>query len=742
MVTAVAAVAAIAARAGAAGSGASGPAAAAALAQGPQQRPFVGPAAAALWGLRRHNFRRGAAAVAAVQAKVKPPTLGPVVLEGTDLYGSHDDIRTLFRIRKLELRRGQKLAVVGSNGCGKSTLLAGLAGRQALAGGEVRLLPGAQVALVEQTTHYDPEKTVIEVILEGAVSPQAAAARRFRKASQGGTSGEDLQAALEGMDSTGAWDWQAHAMRVIDEVGLGHLKERQMSMLSGGEERRVALACALVDVQQMDLLVLDEPTNHLSAEGCDWLQETLQGLTSVSLVLVTHDRYFLDEVCDEILEIDGLGEAFMHPGGWNSFLTRRAERFQKRANLVSDAKVQLKRAQEWLDRGPRGRGTKNKAQIAGYYETKQSAEEVIGDDGGAPELGGKWVKTAKIGGGGKRTAGSSNNLGKMALRNATVLRPDGVAILDEVSFDFVRGCKVGIVGPNGAGKSTLLRALAGQQPLNSGEWVVGDGVRLGFLTQEASQWADPQQKVFGFVGEMADEVMSAEDNLFPEAKGMTRERQTAQLLKSVNFAEERWQTQLGMLSGGESRRLQLLRVLAQRPNVLLLDEPTNDLDAVTVDALERLLQPWPGTVILVSHDRSLLDGVCEAHVVFPKGGGQPRMWYGSHESLREQERLQEARGKAATAGAGVQPVDAAAHGEPVRAAMSPKERKKVELNFNKVEKNIEEAEAQLESWRAEMESKGDDAKRVMELYNDIEALEVTKAQLYEEWEALATTLQA
>merc|ERR1712079_653050 len=271
---------------------------------------------------------------------------------------------------------------------------------------------------------------------------------------------------------------------------------------------------------------------------------------------------------------------------------------------------------------------------------------------------------------------------------------------------------------NGAGKSTLLRAISGDQSLDEGERIEGEEVRLGFLKQEASIWKDPLQTVRAHVAEMADESMLAEESLFPDMKGKTREQVAASLLKQVNFAQERWQTQVGRLSGGEARRLQLLGVLSQRPNVLLLDEPTNDLDAVTVDSLENLLKPWKGTVIIVSHDRSLLDGVCDPFVVFPNERGSPRIWRGTYSEWKEHEpSTRRVKGTSAK----VQSVPS----EGATSGMSPKERKKTQRALKQIEQKIEETEESLTEAKAMMEEDGVDAERVMELYEQTQELEKT-----------------
>mmetsp|Transcript_82481 Transcript_82481/g.218560 ORF Transcript_82481/g.218560 Transcript_82481/m.218560 type:complete len:502 (+) Transcript_82481:2-1507(+) len=497
-----------------------------------------------------------------------------------------------------------------------------------------------------------------------------------------------------------------------------------MGQLSGGEERRVALASALVDLDAIDLLILDEPTNHLSTEGCDWLQDRLQAAEDLSLVLVTHDRYFLDEVCNEVLEIDGLGATYTHQGGWNNFLEGRAERWKEKQAQVDAAKVQLKRAKEWMARGVRGRGTRSKKGVAGFLDAKERAAAVVAADDGAPDLLGQGYAGFKQGG---------KDYAMVGLKNVTVTVPRRGNILDQVTMQFAKGSKVGIVGPNGAGKSTFLRTLSGDQELAGGELVFGDAVRMGFLTQEPPVFPDPRQRVMQFVSEIADEAAYLSD---ATAKpGDTREAAAARLLASVNFDRARWQTEVDMLSGGERRRLQLLRVLSQRPNVLLLDEPTNDLDAVTVDSLEQLLKSFAGTVIVVSHDRSLLDGVCNMHVVFFKDSGRPRLWSGTYAELREwqEEQAKEERSKSRQAAAAAAAVAAA----PKAPAISQKELKDARRRFNSLEKEIESTEELLAEVDSDIQEHASDAEKIVELCARREELGKRQAELYERWEELA-----
>uniref|UniRef100_A0A7S2PGF0 ABC transporter domain-containing protein n=1 Tax=Zooxanthella nutricula TaxID=1333877 RepID=A0A7S2PGF0_9DINO len=352
-----------------------------------------------------------------------------------------------------------------------------------------------------------------------------------------------------------------------------------------------------------------------------------------------------------------------------------------------------------------------------------SAEE------GKPDL------SSNFGGGGEKILASQD--GVVALQNVTVRTPDGRLILDQVSMEIKPGTKVGIIGPNGAGKSTLMRAIAGDVALQDGKVRIGDAVRLGYLKQEDPDWADPRQRVIDFIEQLTLEYLYAAESAFPGVKDMQPRAAAAHLLKTVNFAQERWRTPLELLSGGEARRLQLLRVLALGPNVLMLDEPTNDLDAVTVDSLERLLQPWKGTVILVSHDRSLLDGVANAMITFPReGGGPPRFWEGTYSELMEYEQR-----KAPKAPRGAAQGLGAAPAAPTK-VLSKQERRQLEKQLRSTEADIEKVEGDLETAKAEMQEAGSDSGKVMELYDKIGKLEEEQAALYEKWETLSTELES
>jgi len=312
--------------------------------------------------------------------------------------------------------------------------------------------------------------------------------------------------------------------------------------------------------------------------------------------------------------------------------------------------------------------------------------------------------------------------------------PGRGAVLNGVSFDLEAGSKIGVVGPNGAGKSTLIKTMMGDIPVASGDVKVGDGIYFGYLSQDPPEWPDATKKVLEVATEMATTaIVEDDDSLLPGISELTPERRTTALLRSINFAPSRWNTQVGMLSGGENRRLQLLRVLVQRPNILVLDEPTNDLDAVTVDSLEELLQPFPGTVILVSHDRSLLDGVCKKFLVLQKDGSQPMLWTGTHEQLMKEQkknRLAEEAKAAAAASA------AKAASAPAKRGKSKDEQRELAIELRRVEREVERLENKIASLDEEMTQAWDKPDEMEKLVADREATEERQKKVYERWEQL------
>lgn len=300
--------------------------------------------------------------------------------------------------------------------------------------------------------------------------------------------------------------------------------------------------------------------------------------------------------------------------------------------------------------------------------------------------------------------------------------------MDNISLAFSNGDKVGIVGPNGAGKSTLLKTLVGDISPSSGDVFIGDGVLMGYLSQDPPQWPDPKQRVIDVVAEMAIAATSQGDTgILENDASMSMEGKRAAMLRAINFAQSRWSTQVGMLSGGENRRLQLLRVLVQKPNVLILDEPTNDLDAVTVDSLELMLQRYTGTLLLVSHDRSLLDGVCDSFVVMQADGSQPKLWTGSFVELLETQKKQ-------------RPPDASAASTASKPASSPKSKqksdKKAEREMVRLEKEISRLEERLAEIDQAMADAWDQPEQVEELMAERNALEEAQSKAYERFEEL------
>lgn len=449
----------------------------------------------------------------------------------------------------LGLESGARIGVVGINGGGKSTLLKILSGEEEPDEGRVSRRRDLRISVVAQDANLDSEDTVADVVLKPL-----------------------------GLE-TYEWASQSRIREVLDGLGIEKLGlETKVGELSGGERRRVNLAAALV--QEMDVLLLDEPTNHLDVEGVQWLAEHLLK-TKATLVVVTHDRWFLDTVVGHIWEVhDGVVDSY--EGGYNDWIFARAERVRQ-ADAIEQRRKNLARKElAWLRRGAPARTSKPRYRI-------EAADALIAD---VPEP----RDTVEL------MAFSRRRLGKVVieLEQASISTPDGCPLVEDLTWRLGPGQRIGLVGVNGSGKTTLLRALAGDYPLDSGQRVQGKTVSLGWLKQELDD-LDPQQLLIDAVESVASYVHFGK-----------KELSAAQLAERLGFSAQRQRTLVGDLSGGERRRLQLTRVLMAEPNVLLLDEPTNDLDIDTLQELESLLDSWAGTLVVVSHDRYFVERICDS----------------------------------------------------------------------------------------------------------------------------------
>jgi len=516
-------------------------------------------------------------------------------------------IRTLFDGLSLHVGERERLGLIGPNGAGKSTLMRVLAGLEPPGAGQRRVLPQARIVLVSQEPEMDPERTVLEqVFAESGEKMQLL--RRYTEVSDAlahaHSAGNDDTALLSElgelnarMDQSQAWDLEQQIREVLQRLGIGDT-QRRVGDLSGGYRKRLALAAALV--ADPDVLLLDEPTNHLDADCIQWLQGYLQRFRG-ALVLITHDRYVLDQVTNRIVEVDR-GEARSYSGNYAYYLARKAE--EDAAEVASEAKLRsvLRRELEWLKRGPKARSTKQKARIqrieAMQEQPKRQSKEQLSLATNQRRLGKRAIEAEELG----------------AWASDTARAAGAPPLLQAFSYDFSPEDRIGIIGPNGSGKSTLLDLIAGRRQAHAGRIELGSTVKLAYFDQhshhvlEGTDAAGRQRKVIDVVKEAASSV---------ELEGSTLS--ASQLLERFLFPPAQQHQPVSKLSGGERRRLHLCRLLIEAPNVLLLDEPTNDLDVQTLSVLEDFLEDFQGCVVIVSHDRYFLDRTVDRLFSFEDG---------------------------------------------------------------------------------------------------------------------------
>ena len=532
-------------------------------------------------------------------------------------------IRTLFDGLTLHIGERERLGLIGPNGAGKSTLMRVLAGLEPTGGGSRRVLPQARIVLVSQEPEMDPERTVLEQVFADS-GEKMQLLRRYTEVSEALASaherGEDdgpLLAELGQlngrMDQSQAWGLEQQIREVLQRLGIGDT-QRRVGDLSGGYRKRLALAAALV--ADPDVLLLDEPTNHLDADCIQWLQGYLQRFSG-SLVLITHDRYVLDQVTNRIVEVDR-GEARNYSGNYAYYLARKAEEEAAAAATEAKFKGVLRRELEWLKRGPKARSTKQKARIQRIEAMQEAPKRQTKGD--------------------LSLTSNQRRLGKRAIEAEDVLvwasaeaqSAGQTPLLRDFSYDFSPEDRIGIIGPNGSGKSTLLDLIAGRRVPQGGRVELGSTVKLAYFDQHSHTVLDQidaagrERKVIDVVKEAASTV---------EVDGSTLS--ASQLLERFLFPPAQQYQPVSKLSGGERRRLHLCRLLIEAPNVLLLDEPTNDLDVQTLTVLEDFLEDFRGCVVVVSHDRYFLDRTVDR--LFSFEDGQLQRFEGNYSSYLERQ---------------------------------------------------------------------------------------------------------
>jgi len=518
------------------------------------------------------------------------------------LTKSYDE-KLLFENINFGLDQGQKSALVGVNGVGKSTLLKVISGKEAPDKGIVSFRKGLTVSMLAQHPEFDPNEKIIEAVFSDD-KPELNVIRDYEMAmyqtSHDPDNAPDLSPILEKMDALNAWEYEHQIKAILGQLGI-HDLEQQMKDLSGGQKKRVALAQALV--VNPDFLILDEPTNHLDLEIIEWLENYL-ATANLTLLMVTHDRYFLDKVTNEIIEIDR-GGIHRYKGNYSEFLVKKAEKMEMEAASIDKAKNLFKTELEWMRRQPKARGTKAKYRVDAFQGVKAKAHS------------GQVAQKMEVNLAGERQ-------GKKILELDHISKAYGpLKLIEDFSYVFRRKEKVGIIGPNGVGKSTFLNMLSQQIEPDSGEIAIGQTTKFGYYTQDETIF-DPGKKVLDIVKEVA-EYIHLDDGSQVSA---------SQLLNQFLFPPKMQHNFVGKLSGGEKRRLQLLRVLMANPNFLILDEPTNDLDITTLNVLEDYLQNFAGCLIVVSHDRYFMDRLVDHLFVF-EGNGRIKDFPGNYTDYRE-----------------------------------------------------------------------------------------------------------
>lgn len=517
---------------------------------------------------------------------------------------SYND-KVLFKDVSLGINEGDKIGLIGINGTGKSTLLKVIAGVKKEDSGNIIKGNKVRIEYLPQNPDYNEELTVIEQVFKGN-NPTIMLLREYEDAldsvnSGDTTAGKKLMELTGRMDSLGAWDIESEAKAVLGKLGINNFHEK-IKNLSGGQKKRVALASALIS--PCDLLILDEPTNHLDSSSIEWLEDYLNKRCS-SLLMITHDRYFLDKIVNRIIELDR-GSLYPYKGNYSFYLEKKEERLEIEAASEVKRQSLLKKELAWIRRGAKARTTKQKARIDRFNALKDDNPEIVSD---------------KI-----EISTGSSRLGKKIIEINNVSKSFDRKLIDNFSYIVLRDDRIGIIGPNGCGKSTLLNIIARRLNEDSGSIEIGDTVSIGYYSQE-SEDMDISLRAIEYIKEAAEYITTN-----------TGDKITAsQMMENFLFTGEQQWTPIERLSGGEKRRLYLLRVLMEAPNVLLLDEPTNDLDIETLSILEDYIESFDGPIITVSHDRYFLDKITNKIFSF-EGNGKIKEFTGNFFYFRELEK--------------------------------------------------------------------------------------------------------
>jgi len=608
--------------------------------------------------------------------------------------------KMLFEDISFSITDNERIGIIGVNGTGKSTLLKIIAGVEEADRGEITHSKGYTISYLPQQPDFTKGNTVLDQVFQGN-SPLLRLLKEYEEAmiqierdSMNTANQEKLYELQQKMDAANAWEANSNAKAVLSKLGINDFSQ-DVTELSGGQKKRVALAQSLIEVP--DLLILDEPTNHLDFETIKWLEDYLAKYSG-ALLVVTHDRYFLDRVTNRIIELDE-GRLYTYTGNYSSFLEAKALRIEQ--EQASELKRQnlYRRELAWIRRGAKARTTKQKARIQRFEEIENAK---------------KTVNTEKV----DISVGGSR-LGKKVIELRNVSKRFGeTKILEDVNLLIKPGDRIGIVGRNGSGKSTLLNIIAGKLPVDTGEIEIGQTVKLAYYTQESMDM-DVNKRMIEYIKETAEMIHTLDGKIVS----------AAQMLERFLFPMHTHGTPIRKLSGGERRRLYLLKIIMGEPNVLLLDEPTNDLDTQTLTVLEDYLEEFPGVVITVSHDRYFLDKVTDQLLIFEEGN-KITTYFGDYSDYLEKNLAESAqvvqKEKVEKTSIKVEP-------RPKKKKLSYKD----QLEWNEIEDKIEAQEEKVALLVKEIEEAGSDYQKAQQAMEEHAKESEVLDQLLERWAELS-----
>ena len=621
-------------------------------------------------------------------------------LQVENISKSYGD-KVLFQNISFNINEGDKIALIAPNGTGKSSLLKILAGVDSSdRGGEIKFMKDIKVAFLDQNSNFNPTNTLFDEVYS-RMGETYEVVMRYEKAILSGDE-RQIEQAIAAMDAADGWSAEQRVKQVLSSMKLTRL-DQPMGELSGGEAKRAAIALMLL--QDADFLIMDEPTNHLDIDVIEYIESHLQK-SRCTLLMVTHDRYFLDRVCNTIFELDR-GELFCYRGNYSAFLEKREERYTNMQANIDKARNLLRRELEWIRSTPQARTGKARYRVNAFYDLKDKASVPLARANMTID-----VATSRLG-------------GKIIDCEDVRLKFGERTMLDDFSYKFSRYERVGVVGKNGVGKSTFLNLLTGVLQPESGKIERGETLRIGYYHQNGISFK-PGQTVFDIVHDIAETVTTADGHSISATS----------MLNRFLFPPETFNKRVEILSGGEQRRLYLLTILMRNPNFLILDEPTNDLDILTLNVLEEYLSSFKGCLLIVSHDRYFLDKTVD-HLFIFRDGGQVKDFVGQYseyrEYIKEQEMLEarEAKAAAEKAQKSVKPQN---NTTPSRRKLSYKEQRELEqleTEIPALEQQKSELETALSSGELSIEELTAASAKIVELIKLLEEKEMRWLELSE-----------